>query len=481
VNLLSPIIIADALLLLIVLGLQGATLNRFVQRRLRFSVVLLVTSLALHAALMVPSLRLTLQDFVRVPDLLFAAALINTLVSTCLNPLRVDRVSDRFPHIVQDALFVVLFFATATFIFRENWTASAVSAVVVGFAAQDTLGNAFAGLGIQIEKPFRVGHWIKVGEFEGKVEQVTWRATKIHTRNGTYVIVPNNTISKESITNYSEPILPVRLQVDVGATYLKTPHEVKAAMREAIAQSPLVLSSPEPRVWLYEFASSAITYRAQFWISDYEHEPAAHDQVRTAIFYAFRRHDIEIPWPIQVEYEPGAMPTVAMAGEEIVAALRSVEIFSALNDQEVRELARGSQETLYAAGEVVVRQNDPGASMFVLHRGQVKVTLDPGAREVARIDAGGFFGEMSLLTGDPRTATVSATAETLLIEIPAESFRRVALDHPAVLEAISTAVVARRAGLDKTRAAAAMMDDTLRDQSNTLISRVRRFLRMPGA
>ncbi len=146
----------------------------------------------------------------------------------------------------------------------------------------------------------------------------------------------------------------------------------------------------------------------------------------------------------------------------------------------VTELAGGSRETLYATGEVVVRQNEPGASMFVVHRGQVKVTLDSGDREVARIESGGFFGEMSLLTGDPRTATVSSTQDALLIEIPAESFRRVALDHPAVLDAISTAVVARRAGLDKTRAEAALADGSLREQSNTLISRVRRFLHLPG-
>jgi CRP-like cAMP-binding protein len=174
------------------------------------------------------------------------------------------------------------------------------------------------------------------------------------------------------------------------------------------------------------------------------------------------------------------MPSVAMPPDAISAALRAVELFAALNEEEIAELAEGSRETLYAAGEVVVRQSEPGTSMFVLHRGEVRVTLDPGGQEVARISAGGFFGEMSLLTGDPRTATVSTTQDTLLIEIPAESFRRVALDHPAVLDAISTAVIARRAGLDKTRAAT-LGDSALRDQSSTLLSRVRRFLRLPGA
>ncbi len=477
----TPHIIADALLLLITLGLQGATTNRFVRRRLQFSIILLCASLGLTAFLAAPSLKQTLQDFVRVPDLLFAAALINILVSTLLNPLRVDRVSDRFPHIVQDALFVGIFFATATFIFRESWTASAVSAVVVGFAAQDTLGNAFAGLGIQIEKPFRVGHWVKVGEFEGRVEQVTWRATKIHTRQGTYVIVPNNTISKESITNYSEPIEPMRIWVDVGATYLKPPNDVKAALMEAMAQAPLVLKSPPPDVLVDDFAASAITYRARFWISSFEIDEHARDQVRTAIFYSFARHGIEIPWPIQVEYSNTEMPSTSMAPSQIVETLGDVEIFASLDEAQCGELASGARERLYATGEVVVRQGDGGSSMFVVHRGEVKVTLEPGGQEVARIQAGGFFGEMSLLTGDPRTATVSATKDTLLIELAADSFRRIALNHPQVLDAIGTAVIARRAGLDKKRAEAALLDTALRDQSRTLISRVRRFLRLPAA
>ncbi len=83
--------------------------------------------------------------------------------------------------------------------------------------------------------------------------------------------------------------------------------------------------------------------------------------------------------------------------------------------------------------------------MFAVYSGQVKVTIEPGNREVARTDPGGFFGEMSLLTGDPRTATVSATCDSVLLEIPADSFRQIALAQPAVVEAVGVAVVARRA------------------------------------
>ena len=132
-----------------------------------------------------------------------------------------DRPSARFPNIVQDAVIVVLAFLATTFVLRDTGlvAASAASAVVVGFALQDTLGNAFAGLAIQIEKPFRVGHWIRVGDHVGVVEEITWRATKLRTRAGAFVIVPNSVISKEAIVNFNEPVRPVRFSIDIGATY----------------------------------------------------------------------------------------------------------------------------------------------------------------------------------------------------------------------------------------------------------------------
>src|SRR5918999_1226730 len=155
---------------------------------------------------------------------------VNQLVIALINPLRADRVGDRFPAIVQDAIVIGMLLIVATFVFKEQLlTTSAVGAVVVGFALQDTLGNAFAGLSIQSERPFKVGHWIRVGDFEGRVAEVTWRATKLQTKTGNFVIVPNNIIAKEAITNFSEPVAPTRLEFDVGASYLSTPAQVQAA------------------------------------------------------------------------------------------------------------------------------------------------------------------------------------------------------------------------------------------------------------
>ena len=126
---------------------------------------------------------------------------------------------DRYPSIVQDAFVIGMLMLVAT-LFGDRFVAtSAVGAVVLGFALQDTLGNAFAGLAIQSEKPFNIGHWITVGDHEGRVAEVTWRATKLRTKTGNFVIVPNSEVGKAPITNYSEPAAPMRLFVDVGVTY----------------------------------------------------------------------------------------------------------------------------------------------------------------------------------------------------------------------------------------------------------------------
>ena len=123
-----------------------------------------------------------------------------------------------------------------TVLLREQLlTTSAVGAVVVGFALQDTLGNLFAGLAIQIEKPFRVGQWMQVGDREGQVQEITWRATKLRTKAGQFLIVPNSVISKEPVLNYSEPTMPTRIEVEVGASYSAPPNDVKRAMQEAMA------------------------------------------------------------------------------------------------------------------------------------------------------------------------------------------------------------------------------------------------------
>jgi len=457
---------------------SSLTVNRLVQRKLRLSLFLFAGYILFNlVAWQRPGLFPGLDgDFRGLERLVFAAAAINLLVYVLVNPLRSDRVPDAFPSILQDAMVIGLLVLVATFVFEDKLlTTSAVGAVVVGFALQDTLGNAFAGLGIQSEKPFRVGHWICVGDFEGRVAEVTWRATKLRTKSGNFVIVPNNIIAKDAITNYSEPAVPTRLEVEVGASYLSTPANVKAAALEALRQVPRVLPAPAPDVLLHAFDGSAITYRIRFWIADYEHDEAIRDEVRTAIFYAFGRHGIEIPWPIEVGYSrEWPEPDAATKQQERERVLARVDLLSRLTDDQRRDIAAVSAIRLFGAGETIVRQNDPGQSMFIICAGAAAVVLEPDRREVAVIETGGYFGEMSLLTGDARSASVVARGDTAVLELDADVFRALGAADPKAIEEIGLAAMTRRAQLAQVRDATG--NAAVADAPATLLGRMKRFL-----
>ena len=198
--------------------------------------------------------------------------------------------------------------------------------------------------------------------------------------------------------------------------------------------------------------------------------------MRTEIYYSFERHGIEIPYPIQVEYSREETPATLPA-DAVASALAQVDLFAPLDDDARRQLAARTHQRMFGTGEVIVRQGEAGASLFVVHQGEVVVRLDPDGREVARTRPGGVFGEMSLLTGDPRTATVAAACDSVVLEIDAAALRQVVLTHPEALDTLSRLVVERRAGLDAAQAAA-RDDATITAQSRSLLDRMRRFLRL---
>ena len=229
-------------LLLATLALRLASANRHTRGRLTVSAF----ALAAYALILWATRALALSADLRealtpLVPLLLAFGVINGAVALLVNPWRVDRLPERFPNIVQDTIVIVLFAIVATVILQEKiFATTAVGAVVIGFALQDTLGNLFAGLAIQIEKPFKVGHWVRVADTDGQVSEITWRATKLRTKAGNFIIVPNSTLSKDIITNYSEPALETRIEVQVGASYDVAPNIVKTTIVEAIRDEPMV-------------------------------------------------------------------------------------------------------------------------------------------------------------------------------------------------------------------------------------------------
>jgi CRP-like cAMP-binding protein len=319
---------------------------------------------------------------------------------------------------------------------------------------------------------------VRLASEDGVVTEVTWRATKLRTKAGNFVIVPNNMAAREPIINYSQPIVDTRIEVVVGAGYEASPGDVKATILDAIAHEPLMSRNHPPEVLIKDFADSAVMYRIRVWLTNFAADEQLADRIRSNVYYAFRRRGISIPYPHQVQLElpPDAYAVRRASSATIAAELARVEVFAPLSDAQRSDLAAVAKPCLFGAGEMIVRQGTAGQSMFVIVRGEASVTLTGATGELARLGSGSFFGEMSLLTGEPRTANVVAITECDLVELTSDDVRRVVLADPTIVDRVAGAVAARRVELEAHRATHGHASSA--EESGSLIARAWRFLKL---
>ena len=432
------------------------------------TMVLMAVVIAIDITLAAPSLVRadTRPIAISIAQLVFALGLIHFLVLVLVNPLREDRIPERFPTIVQDVIVFALFMLVATLVMDEKFlTTSAVGAVVAGLALQDTLGNLVSGLAIQVEKPFQLGHWIGMGEWEGEVVEITWRAVKIRTRQGNQVIIPNGELSKSALVNYSEPAAPTRVHIDIGTSYDDPPNRVKAAILEVLdhetprAEGARADGAPDGVRRLVDQLSRALLDRT---LSDRGDRPGPRS-LRALLHAEAAGHLDPLPDPGRVfggtsAARPGCGGATASGG----APRRNRSVWLARRGR--AGLAVDGPSILnFGGGEAIVRQGDEGRSAYVVCRGRVRVSLDPGDAELAILEPGAYFGEMSLLTGEPRTATVRAVGDCEVLEVTDDQFRRFVMQRPSMVDRIGTVVAERRAGIrpgaDLSRACAGRRND----------------------
>jgi CRP-like cAMP-binding protein len=352
---------------------------------------------------------------------------------------------------------------------------STVVSVIIGLALQDTLGNFFAGLSIHIEQPFHILDAIRIGSIIGRVEAVSWRTTTIRTNDNTTVIFPNSTVAREALEVYRLNNLNRRV-LRAPAPYRVAPQRVIPLIRETVASIPNVASERTPVVRVGEFADSSIIYEILYWTKDYLWVPDIDAQIRQHLWYIYRRSDIEIPFPIRhVLLEPQE-PIASSQEPDFNQVIESVEIFGPLSAGERDVVARAAIRSVYAPGELILRRGDPGESMFVIYRGGVEVRL-PGSegrtQHLAELKPGDFFGEMALLTGEPRNADVRAATEVETLEIRKPVLQQLLEDNPALAEALSKTITERQLRLaEYTRT---MPEEERRVQAQTVLRRIKRF------
>jgi small-conductance mechanosensitive channel/CRP-like cAMP-binding protein len=355
-------------------------------------------------------------------------------------------------QVVGLAVFGLLLVGLSQLILSANLTlvltSSAIITAVIGLALQDSLGNLFSGLALALERTIQVGDLVRSGDTIGLVEQLTWRAIKVRTMEGSSILIPNSVASRERLEVFRRGGVPIARLLHIGLEYHTPPAQALAALEEAARDVPGLAHHPPPSAEVKSFDASAITYELRYWLEDYARYLEVDGKVRERVWYRLAREKIAIAYPVirQHQYAAGPLPRAP----EIVSVSQVIErnpLFAPLSDDERAVLAQGATPHRYAEGEIIVREGDQTSSMFLIVEGRCAVSARGdgiSSQRVAVLEGDRAFGEISLLTGEPRIATVRALTAATLVEIDKETLAPLLEANPSLVEKLGDIILERR-------------------------------------
>lgn len=365
---------------------------------------------------------------------------------------------------------------------------SAALTFILGIAMQDVLGNLFAGIALNLERPFSIGDWVTINGMEGQVDNMTWRATRLKTFTDDFVIIPNAEIAKNKIINYNYPTSIHARELVIGVPYPTSPNTIKRVIREALSESRNIKAEPKPKVWLKEYDDYTINYLVKFWIDDFGDLYEIEDDVMSRIWYHFKRNGIEFHYPISdVRVTPAKVrePEEIRRAEEQKAGhyLKQVPLFAAIPEKDLKRLASSLQAKTFAAGEHLVHQGDEDGSFYIIKQGKVEVLVaDPEGREtrVAELETGKFFGEMALLTGEKRSASVRAVCDVEVLAVEKKDISPILTANPKIAESLSKMIEQRqKENLERIAKSRAISEEERRAASSaSILKKIRNFFAM---
>jgi small-conductance mechanosensitive channel/CRP-like cAMP-binding protein len=366
-------------------------------------------------------------------------------------------------------------------------TTSALITAVIGLSLQETLGNLFAGLSLQAQRPFEVGDWIQLDPDSnsiGQVVEINWRATRVLTLEQIELTIPNGALAKSSIRNFTKPTTLARRTIEVQGPYDVSPRVVEKALLSATQAVAGVLPAPPPFVLTSKFDASGIVYLLCFFIDDFARRDRIESAIRQRIWFVFQRERIAIPFSTHTVLMADTSAESAEHAEVEerqlrLQSLRVVDFLAALPRELLERLATLSQTCRYMLGEHVIRQGAAGGELFIVQSGEVSVVVGReggSTAEVARLGPGKFFGEMSLMTGEPRSASVQAVSDCALVKVDKGAFHEILAAAPEIAEKITEVLVARQTALDQNVSSRrARAGAEVEAKTNALLGRIRQF------
>lgn len=367
----------------------------------------------------------------------------------------------RVPRLIRDLTRFVLVAVGAAIVYSQVWgeslegalTALGVGSIVIGLALQEPLGNIVSGLMLMFERPLAVGDWLTVDETHGRVIEINWRSVHILTLLQETLIVPNSELYKTSFTNLSRPDTRRTEIVELGFSYDDPPNKVKRVLLELMRGTEGVLSEPGPVVRTAAYADFAINYQVEFTVARTEDLLAARDAFMTRLWYACKREGLNIPFPTAVNYELSA-EALSAKGPSPAETLRGFPQFLSGDPAAIEEAADRLRTLAYGAGETILEEGRPVLGLCLVARGSVSLGVRDAAgsrQEIARLERSDYFGEGSLLAGEPSQVDAVALEDVDLVVLDRELVQRLVERTPRLGRELGALLDVRRRAVGSVR------------------------------
>lgn len=366
-------------------------------------------------------------------------------------------------------------------------TSTLVSAII-GLALQNTLSNLFAGFALQIEQPFSIDDWVNLGGHEGKVVSQNWRSVTLLTRENHRVSLTNNFVAEDKVINFSRPTRKQVHNFYISLDYSHPPNKIKKILEDLMNEIDEVDLDTTHGAFVVDYLDSGIKYCLKYWLHDYADIIQLEDIVLTRLWYKLERHNIKIPYPISevkhIQLENDGGEKADIQDEKIIAFLEKLDWIKSMNPDNIKKFYDNGEMILYAKDDLIVRQEDPGDSMFVIIEGSARVLLKTDHHLetiLAHKEEGEFFGEMSLLTGKPRSASVRANKDSLVLRIDQDSFSKIISEDEGVLYEFVDALSKSESGIADAIANAKSNKGSTRESAvKVVMSRIWNYLKNPN-
>jgi small-conductance mechanosensitive channel/CRP-like cAMP-binding protein len=333
------------------------------------------------------------------------------------------------------------------------WATSSIFGIVLGIALRGIIADFFSGIALELDPPFRIGDYVELrmggDPVIGRVMEVNWRATQIVPRDDTNTIyVPNSLMASIAVNNIYKPLGNTRFELFVSF-HQGVPHDrIVRVLMSALRTTQGLTQELVTEVVATKFNTSGVEYIVRYWLRPDVSPTGARDRLITSILELARRDDLYVAFPREeIVYEPKAA-AVTDPLEKKIRFLERNSFFKSCLPEELKTIATHMHTRQFPRGTPIVKTGDPGDSMFLVSEGLLEASLPNGSDEhavvVGKLLAGDYFGEMSLLNDEPRSATVTSVTETVLYQIRRQHIHDLVRNRPEIAESMTDVAAHRR-------------------------------------